>query len=254
MWGRPSQHATWRTRSWTVEAPKCVEFVQFHQSYSYEDFIQGYRPMEDGFQLKNGSFYEFCRVARSNPGMEYVFIVDEINRANLSKVFGETMMLIEADKRGEKWGIPLAYDQGGERFCVPDNLYLLGLMNTADRSLAVVDYALRRRFGFFQLTPRFGSQKFREYMHRIGVSERLLSLIEERIGSLNEEIAGDQSNLGRGYCIGHSYFCAPKDESLSERQWYQEIIETEVLPLLEEYWFDAPSKVEDWRNSLLSEF
>ena len=235
-----------------VEAPKCVEFVQFHQSYSYENFIQGYRPTKDGFKLKNGSFYEFCRVAQSNPDMEYVFIIDEINRANLSKVFGETMMLIEADKRGEKWSIPLAYDQGGERFFVPDNLYLLGLMNTADRSLAVVDYALRRRFGFFELTPRFGSRKFREHMVGMGISEGLLSKIEERIGGLNELISGDQSNLGRGYCIGHSYFCVPKDPSLSENDWYRQIIETEVLPLLEEYWFDAPSKVEEWRNSLLS--
>ena len=237
-----------------VEAPKCVEFVQFHQSYSYEDFIQGYRPVEDGFELKNGSFYEFCRAARSNPDMKYVFIIDEINRANLSKVFGETMMLIEADKRGEKWSIPLAYDQGGERFFVPDNLYLLGLMNTADRSLAVVDYALRRRFGFFELTPRFDSQKFHDYMLGLGVSGGLLSEIKARIGSLNEEISGDQTNLGRGYCIGHSCFCVPKDASLSESEWYQQIIETEVLPLLEEYWFDAPSKVEEWRNSLLSGF
>ena len=235
-----------------VEAPMSVEFVQFHQSYSYEDFIQGYRPSKDGFQLKNGSFYEFCRMAQSNPDSDYVFIIDEINRGNLSKVFGETMMLIEADKRGERWGVPLAYDQGGEKFFVPKNIYLLGLMNTADRSLAVVDYALRRRFGFFELTPRFGSQKFRDHMLGLGVSDGLLSLIEGRVGSLNEEIAGDQSNLGRGYSIGHSYFCAPKDKMLSEVEWYRQIIETEVLPLLEEYWFDAPSKVGDWRDRLLS--
>ena len=235
-----------------VEALNCVEFVQFHQSYSYEDFIQGYRPTKDGFQLKNGSFYEFCRVAQLNQEMEYVFIIDEINRGNLSKVFGETMMLIEADKRGEQWSIPLAYDHGGERFFVPDNLYVLGLMNTADRSLAVVDYALRRRFGFFELTPRFGSQKFRDHLLGMGLSEGLLSMIEGRVGSLNEEISGDLSSLGRGYCVGHSYFCAPKDPSLAEHEWYQQIIETEVLPLLEEYWFDAPSKVEEWRNRLLS--
>ena len=237
-----------------VEASNCVEFIQFHQSYSYEDFIQGYRPTEGGFQLKDGSFYSFCRLARMNPDVEHVFIIDEINRGNLSKVFGETMMLIEADKRGPDWGIPLAYGAGDQKFSVPENIYLLGLMNTADRSLAVVDYALRRRFGFFELTPRFGSEKFRAHMQSRGVSDNLVSLLEGRIGSLNDEIAGDQSNLGRGFCIGHSYFCAPKDELLSEHEWYRQIIETEVIPLLEEYWFDAPSKVEDWRKRLLAEF
>ncbi len=235
-----------------AEAPDCVEFIQFHQSYSYEDFIQGYRPVKDRFELQNGSFHDFCRKAQSNPEMKHAFIIDEINRANLSKVFGETMMLIEADKRGEKWRIQLAYDQKDEKFFVPDNLHLLGLMNTADRSLAVVDYALRRRFGFFELKPRFGSRKFRDHVLGMGVSEVRLSNIEEMIGSLNEAISEDQSNLGRGYCIGHSYFCAPMDESLSEREWYEQIIRTEVLPLLEEYWFDAPLKVDKWRETLLS--
>ena len=236
-----------------VEEQECVEFVQFHQSYSYEDFIQGYRPTKDGFALKDGHFYRFCQKVQSNSEAKSVFIIDEINRANLSKVFGETMMLIEADKRGEQWGIPLAYDDTGEKFFVPDNLYLLGLMNTADRSLAVVDYALRRRFGFFNLTPQFESKKFRDYVLDTGVSERLLKEIVARIVSLNEEISRDQSNLGLGYCIGHSYFCTYEDSSLSENDWYTQIIKTEVLPLLEEYWFDAPSKVEEWRKSLLAE-
>ncbi len=236
-----------------IEDPECVEFVQFHQSYSYEDFIQGYRPTKDGFVLKDGHFYRFCDKARSNPETKHVFIIDEINRGNLSKVFGETMMLIEADKRGDQWGIPLAYDDTGKKFFVPDNLYLLGLMNTADRSLAVVDYALRRRFGFVNLTPRFKSQKFRDYVLGTGLSEGLLNTIEERIGRLNEAISEDQSNLGSGYCIGHSYFCAYEESSLSENDWYRQIIETEVLPLLEEYWFDAPSKVDQWRKSLLAE-
>jgi 5-methylcytosine-specific restriction protein B len=136
------------------KAPERVGMVQFHQSYSYEDFIQGYRPSGTGFRLKNGIFYEFCEKAKSDPGDDYVFIIDEINRGNLSKVFGELMLLIEADKRGPEWGIPLTYsDDVNEAFYIPENLYLIGLMNTADRSLAMVDYALRRRFAFADLEP-----------------------------------------------------------------------------------------------------
>lgn len=217
-----------------VKASSRVKFIQFHQSYSYEDFIQGFRPTKDGFELKNGAFYEFCQEAGSDLEKDYVFIIDEINRANLSKVFGETMMLIEADKRGEEWSVPLAYDSEREPFSVPPNLYLLGLMNTADRSLAVVDYALRRRFGFIELKPRFDSEKFHDHVISMGISQETLSGIVENIGDLNEKIAEDQSNLGRGYCIGHSYFCAPKEESLTEHEWYRQLIETEVLPLLEE--------------------
>src|SRR5690606_1428410 len=129
--------------------PSRVEMVQFHQSYAYEDFVQGWRPAEaGGFDLRNGIFYEFCeRAAGDDPERPYVFIIDEINRGNLSKVFGELLMLIEGDKRGPDFAIPLTYSRAREeRFYVPRNLYVLGMMNTADRSLAMVDYALRRRF------------------------------------------------------------------------------------------------------------
>lgn len=233
--------------------PERVGFVQFHQSYSYEDFIQGYRPGKTGFELRSGKFFTFCKRAQDDPENTYVFIIDEINRGNLSRVLGEIMMLIESDKRGEEWGIPLAYGEAHQRFFVPENLYLLGLMNTADRSLAIVDYALRRRFGFFDLTPSFGAEGLREHMRDRGISEDLIGKIEERLGELNSEIEEDQINLGRGFCIGHSYFCVEKDIS-SEGKWYRQIIETEVVPLLEEYWFDAPSKVKDWRKRLLAGF
>ena len=125
-----------------------IEMIQFHQSYSYEDFIQGYRPDEDSFKLVNGVFYSFCEKAKSDPDNKYFFVIDEINRGNLSKIFGELMMLIEADKRGPNNQIPLTYSKQDERFYVPKNVYLIGTMNTADRSLSIVDYALRRRFSF----------------------------------------------------------------------------------------------------------
>ena len=234
------------------EAPDQIGFVQFHQSYSYEDFIQGYRPTTEGFELRNGRFFDFCRQAAENDNETYVFIIDEINRGNMSKIFGELMLLIEADKRGPQWEMPLAYSEASEKFFVPENVYLLGLMNTADRSLAVVDYALRRRFGFIDLRPQYESSRFQKHLKNNGISNRLINLIKQQLGDLNREIEGDQ-NLGRGFCIGHSFFCGTKDESLTEDDWYQLIIETEILPLLEEYWFDSPSRIATWRGNLLSE-
>lgn len=148
-----------------------IEFIQFHQNYSYEDFMMGYRPNEDGgFELKKGVFYNFCKRAQSNPDKDYYFIIDEINRGNLSKIFGELLMLIEKDYRDTE--IKLAYN--GEMFCVPSNLYIIGMMNTADRSLAMIDYALRRRFSFYEMTPGFDTEGFKKYQESIG----MISLIK----------------------------------------------------------------------------
>jgi MoxR-like ATPase len=237
-----------------AEAPSRVPLIQFHQSYSYEDFVQGFRPIEKGFALKKGRFFEFCRQAASNLGEKYVFIIDEINRGNLSKIFGELMLLIEPDKRSPAWATPLAYSSAGETFYVPENVFLLGLMNTADRSLAVVDYALRRRFAFFTLDPQFESEKFSSHLNSLGVSDSLIRQIRQRIGDLNREIREDQTNLGRGFCVGHSFFCAVRDKLLTEAEWYRQVIQTEILPLLEEYWFDNPNRVLLWRERLLSGF
>lgn len=236
-----------------VEASERLGVVQFHQSYSYEDFIQGYRPAPGGFALRNGRFINFCQQAAKRPENEkFVFIIDEINRGNLSKIFGELMLLIEADKRGEEWEIPLAYSETSEKFFVPRNVYLLGLMNTADRSLAVVDYALRRRFGFFNLSPQFQSEKFKAHLRANDISDKLIAIITQRMGELNQEIEADKANLGRGYCIGHSFFCAKRNELLTENDWYRLIIETEVVPLLQEYWFDNPTRISTWRENLLA--
>jgi 5-methylcytosine-specific restriction endonuclease McrBC regulatory subunit McrC len=226
-----------------AEAPSRVCFIQFHQSYSYEDFVQGFRPTENGFALRTGRFYEFCCQARSHLGERYVFIIDEINRGNLSKIFGEVMLLIEPDKRSPVWEMPLAYSLGNEKFFVPENVFLLGLMNTADRSLAVVDYALRRRFAFFTLDPQFVSEKFVTHLKSLDVSDSLIRQIRQRMGDLNGEIREDQTNLGRGFCIGHSFFCEPRDKSMSEEEWYRQVILTEIVPLLAEYWFDNPNRV-----------
>jgi MoxR-like ATPase len=227
--------------------------VQFHQSYSYEDFIQGYRPSANGFALKDGVFYEFCHRAQTDQDNKYVFVIDEINRGNLSKIFGELLMLIEADKRGAAWSVPLTYSPNSQQqFYVPPNLFLLGMMNTADRSLSMVDYALRRRFGFVTLGSRIGSERFARLHRDSGTPEPVLSAIISRLTSLNEEITGDTSNLGPGFCIGHSFFC-PGDHIIADEEWYRQVIETEILPLLDEYWFDYPEKVQGWRERLLAE-
>lgn len=213
--------------------------VQFHQSYSYEDFVQGFRPSGDGFRLRDGIFHQFCAKARLDPGRDYIFIIDEINRGNLSKVFGELMMLIEADKRGEEWSIPLAYSDGiDEQFYVPENLYIIGLMNTADRSLAMVDYALRRRFGFIDLEPGFHTDQFREFLIERGSDESFLDRVIDRLSIVNEKISSDQANLGKGYQIGHSYFTGLVGEEPLQPSSYKRVVEWEIAPLLREYWFD----------------
>lgn len=233
-----------------VKDERRVEMIQFHQSYSYEDFIQGYRPKEDGgFELKNGVFYDFVKRAQGDPGQEYFFIIDEINRANLGKVFGELMMLIEADKRGEKYSIPLTYSKNkDERFFIPKNLYMIGTMNTADRSITIVDYALRRRFSFFSLKPEFG-EKFKAHLAAMEVEEDVIEQIVKRIGDLNNFIVSDKKNLGEGFKIGHSFFCHLKTGEDS-RKWYNRIISLEIAPQLLEYWFDDREKAEEQAKQL----
>lgn len=212
-----------------------VAMVQFHQSYSYEDFIQGYRPSKDGFELVNGAFYKFCKEAEEDNERPYFFIIDEINRGNLSKILGELMMLIEKDKRGEK--IKLLYSN--EWFTVPQNVRIIGMMNTADRSLALMDYALRRRFAFFDFAPAFSSEGFKNYLSEKDSPklEKLIAAVE----SLNSTISTDES-LGDGFRIGHSYFCT--DDEITD-EWLKSVVEYEVIPLIKEYWFDEPTKVRD---------
>lgn len=221
-----------------------VKMVQFHQSYSYEDFIMGFRPSDNGFELRKGAFYNFCKKAELDACNDYFFIIDEINRGNLSKIFGELFMLFENDKRGAS--LQLVYSD--EKFSIPENLYIIGMMNTADRSLAILDYALRRRFAFFELQPGFDTDGFKTYQSNI--NNRKLDNLIACVKNLNYAITADES-LGEGFCIGHSYFCNLTPGSVND-QVISNIVEYELIPLLKEYWFDEPTLVREWSESLRS--
>lgn len=221
-----------------------IEYIQFHQNYSYEDFMMGYKPVDDGFELKYGIFYRFCQKAENHLDKDYFFIIDEINRGNMSKIFGELLMLIEPDYRGNK--ITLAYN--GLSFSVPKNLHIIGMMNTADRSLAMIDYALRRRFSFFDMEPGFDSEGFIHYQN--GFANDIFNSLVERVKELNREIMKDKS-LGKGFCIGHSYFC---NMDVCSEESLKDVVEFDILPMLSEYWFDDSTKLQHWENRLRGVF
>lgn len=221
-----------------------VMMVQFHQSYSYEDFIMGFRPSNNGFELKRGAFYNFCKKAEIDEDNDYFFIIDEINRGNLSKIFGELFMLVENDKRGVS--MQLLYSD--EKFSVPNNIYIIGMMNTADRSLAMLDYALRRRFAFFEIKPGFTTDGFRKY--KMSLENKKFDKLIACVESLNNVISNDEL-LGDGFCIGHSYFCNLSPDTIDD-QMLSGIVEYELIPLLKEYWFDEPTKVKDLSSKLRS--
>jgi len=231
-----------------------IKTIQFHQSYAYEDFIQGFRPDKNGtFYLKNGVFYDFCQEAKREPEKSYVFIIDEINRGNLSKIFGELMMLVESDKRGSRYALRLTYSSADDdAFFVPENVYLIGTMNTADRSLAMVDYALRRRFSFVDLAPCFRAPKFNAFLKENGVADEMLERINSRLEKLNELIAGEARTLGKGFCIGHSYFCPNSGPTPHDDTWFKRIVRFEIAPLLQEYWFDSTEIAEAEIEKLLA--
>lgn len=215
-----------------------IQFVQFHQNYSYEDFVEGYRPAASGFVRTDGIFKRFCIDAADAPDEKFFFIIDEINRGNLSKIFGELLMLIEKDYRGQAATLPYS----GRSFTVPKNLYIIGMMNTADRSLAMIDYALRRRFSFVDMKPGFDTDGFKEYMNSKG-SSTMKALVEE-VKQLNVDI---KEKLGKGFCIGHSYFVF--DEPCSDAL-LRNIVNFDILPMLAEYWFDDEEQYEMWASRL----
>ena len=229
--------------AWSIlgeKSPDKVAMVQFHETFSYEDFVAGYRPEGEGFVLRYGMFYNFCMKASAHPKERYFFLIDEINRGSLSRIFGELLMLLEKDYRGTS--IILSGD--GKPFCVPDNVYLIGMMNTADRSLAMLDYALRRRFSFVTINPAFSSDGFQAYQKSLCSSE--LDALLKVIQALNQRIAADRS-LGPGFCIGHSYFCGCRS---CTKEWLLDIVENDIIPTIQEYWFDDPETVAEWEEQL----
>lgn len=226
-----------------------VSMVQFHQSYAYEDFVQGIRPrLEGGFEVQKGLFYQLVEAAHQQPNEAFVLIIDEINRGNLSKIFGELMLLIESDKRSADYAVRLTYEPS-RAFFVPPNVYLIGTMNTADRSLSLVDFALRRRFAFVDLDPVFGAL-FGDYLTQLGAKPTQVEALAEAILNLNDAIEVDK-NLGKGFRIGHSYFI-PSSPIIDFWGWYMRIVRHEIAPLLREYWFDDTTQAEKHISKLLA--
>ena len=244
--GAPGVGKTYTAKRLAYTMMRCkdesrVEQVQFHQSYVYDDFIMGLKPTEDGgFRFDYGPFYKICKKAEADPEhRKYFIVIDEINRGNMSKILGEAFSLIEKDHRNEV--ITMKYNS--ERFSVPDNLYIIGTMNTADRGLVMLDYALRRRFAFATIEPQYKSEGFRQIMLK---SDNIkFNKIARKIIDLNKAISQDDM-LGPGFQVGHSYFCLGRPVTDSDLNY---IINYEIMPLLEEYWYDSEDKVRTWRNS-----
>lgn len=215
--------------------------VQFHPNYTYEDFIIGYKPDGKGnFVLQEGAFMKLCEKASKDKRNDYYLIIDEINRGNLTKIFGEAFTLIENDHRGE----PIKLGASDKLLEIPKNVYIIGLMNTADRSLSMIDIALRRRFEFFTIEPAFNNPSFIAAQKKLGNEQfnEVVNLVKE----INTIISDDQT-LGPGFCIGHSFFCDAKGLDATH---LNEIIEFELIPLLEEYWFDNKNEVEELSRKL----
>ncbi|WP_019946439.1 AAA family ATPase [Hymenobacter aerophilus] len=231
-----------------------IELVQFHPSYSYEDFVQGFRPdNQGGFRLRDGLLVEFCRRAALDPGQPYFLLIDELNRGNVARIFGELLLLLEADKRGPAHAVRLPYAEAGSPpFFVPENVFVIGTMNLADRSLAPLDYALRRRFAFVSLRPEFG-EPLRALLAAQNVPAGLITQLTSRLTDLNQTIA-DDPELGPDFCVGHSYFCQPPTHPAEAPEWLRLIMEQEIGPLLDDYWLDEPAKSAAQKKKLLIGF
>ena len=233
-----------------------IRVVQFHPNLSYEDFIRGWRPVGDGkLTLVDGAFVEMMKAAAKDPTSRHVVVIEEINRGNPAQIFGEMLTLLEVDKRTPNEALELSYKRSdGERVFIPHNLYVIGTMNIADRSLALVDLALRRRFAFIDLEPTLG-KPWRDWVQtQCGIDLEILIEIEKRLIALNDEISAD-SGLGRQFRVGHSYVTPSFGVPISDaREWFRQVVVTEIGPLLDEYWFDALDKSQKARERLLEGF
>lgn len=229
-----------------------VELVQFHPSYGYEDFILGFRPNAEGqFHLVPGVLPLLCQRAAADAEKPYILLIDEVNRGNVPRIFGELLLLLEADKRGPAHALRLPYaPPEAPRFFVPENLYVIGTLNLADRSLTVLDYALRRRFAFVELRPQF-SETLREFLTARQLPAKLAAKLCTRLAALNQTIA-DDPELGPEFVIGHSYFCQPPANPAGAESWYQQIVEQEIGPLLADYWREQPATAAGQLKKLLA--
>ena len=228
-----------------------VQAVQFHPNLSYEDFVRGWRPSGDGrLDLMDGPFLAMIEAARGDLDSDYVMVIEEINRGNPAQVFGEMLTLLEADKRNEAEALALSYRRSNdERVYIPDNVYVIGTMNMADRSLALVDLAFRRRFAFEELEPVFG-QPWRDWVsEHCGIDAQFLANVERKLTTLNQQIADDRS-LGRQFRVGHSYV-TPSAVITDPLAWFARVVEREIGPLLDEYWFDSPETAQQAKSALL---
>ena len=217
-----------------------IAFTTFHQSYGYEEFIEGIKPVlgdiseknELSYKISDGMFKEFCKKATSNKDKKYVFIIDEINRGNISKIFGELITLIEDSKRAgedEAMSVTLPYSQ--EEFSVPENVYILGTMNTADRSIALMDTALRRRFEFIEMMPK------EELLTDIVIDN---INVKEMLETMNRRI---EALYDREHTLGHAFFIPLKNKEKATLDQLASIFKNKIIPLLQEYFYEDYEKI-----------
>lgn len=232
-----------------------VKAVQFHPGTSYEDFVRGWRPQSsDGqagqLQLVDGPLIQHAELARKDrEGLPHVLLIEEINRGNPSQAFGELLTLIESTKRSADQGLELSYSADGARFHLPENFFIIGTMNVADRSLALVDFALRRRFAFATLRPQFGEAWQMHLIRLFPGQEIAVNKIKARIQQLNDEISQD-TLLGNNFELGHSFF-TPHQRPGMAIEWFKSVVESEIRPLLHEYWYDKPELASEKADAMI---